>query len=281
MEGTAYREDAATAGLRWTDGLMGGEPPGFGDFFEHVPELFGITTYDGLILKANAAWQRILGYTAEELSLTSLSDHVHPEDQGACRNALRALHSAGAVSVTLRMSDKNGTACWIAWKVVTAVGRLFASGRDVTRWQQPVGTSTAARRQPRVASPPGVLLAEGNRSILHVLSLRLAAAGLAVIPALHGQAAIELALAAQDSGRPFNLILVDIQLPILDGFEVTRTLRDAGYSYPIVAISAHVTSEDRADCLRLGCDGHLVKPIEYPDVARLIAARTAHGLLAT
>ena len=75
----------------------------FDRFFAHAPELFGVGTLGGLILKVNAAWQRTLGYTAEELALTSLWDRVHPEAHGACRSAARALARAGAADVAVRM----------------------------------------------------------------------------------------------------------------------------------------------------------------------------------
>ena len=84
---------AAVGWLTGEDGLAKHEA--LDRYFARSPELFGIGTWDGLILKVNAAWQRTLGYTAEELALTSFWDRVHPEALSTCRGAVRALARAG------------------------------------------------------------------------------------------------------------------------------------------------------------------------------------------
>jgi signal transduction histidine kinase/AmiR/NasT family two-component response regulator len=134
----------------------------------------------------------------------------------------------------------------------------------------PVSASTAVVR---------VLLAEDNRDTQRVMSLRLAAAGFHVTPAANGQVAVDLALAAHAAGRPFDAILMDMQMPILDGYEATRTLRNAGYRHPIIAVTAHAMAEDRDECLRFGCDDYLAKPIDWPRLTDLISerARSSRG----
>ena len=125
-----------------------------------------------------------------------------------------------------------------------------------------------------------VLLAEDNRDTQRVMCLRLAAAGFEVTPASNGQAAVDLALAAQAAGRPFDAILMDMQMPVLDGYEATRTLRAAGYHHPIIAVTAHALCEDRDECLRFGCDDFLAKPIDWPRLTEMIASY-ARDVLAT
>ena len=180
-----------------------------------------------------------LGYTAEELALTSFWDRVHPEARGVCRGAVRALARTGTAGVALRMPHKDGSDRWISWSVVVAAGRLFAVGRDVTERRRLERALAEAQEAVDAKLSPRVLLAEDNRDTQRVMSLRLAAAGFEVTPAPNGQAAVDLALAAEAAGRPFDVILMDMQMPVLDGYEATRTLRGAGYRHPIIAVTAH------------------------------------------
>ena len=108
-----------------------------------------------------------------------------------------------------------------------------------------------------------VLLAEDNRDNQRVISLRLGMAGAEVSLAPNGQVAIDLALAARAAGQPFDAILMDMQMPVLDGYEATRLLRDEDIQAPIIALTAHAMPEDRLECLRFGCNDYISKPINW------------------
>jgi len=101
-----------------------------------------------------------------------------------------------------------------------------------------------------------VLLAEDN--IINRLIARelLAHAGLVVEEAENGAIALELA-----SSRRWDLILMDMQMPVMDGLDAARALRERGDAVPIIAMTANAFVEDRAACLAAGMNDHIAKPV--------------------
>ncbi|MEO0483322.1 MAG: ATP-binding protein [Planctomycetota bacterium] len=107
-----------------------------------------------------------------------------------------------------------------------------------------------------------ILLAEDSADNQLLLKHFLTRAGFRVTVAQDGAQALDLALAAMRDGTPFDLVLMDMQMPEMDGPEATRRLRKAGYTKPIVALTANAMATDRDRCLQAGCDDHLTKPID-------------------
>jgi signal transduction histidine kinase/ActR/RegA family two-component response regulator len=116
-----------------------------------------------------------------------------------------------------------------------------------------------------------ILVAEDGPDNQRLMNRILSGAGAKVEIVANGQLALDRALAARDQGRPYDVILMDMQMPVMDGYEATRRLRLAGYRGRIVALTAHAMRGDEEKCLRAGCDTYLSKPVAKRDLLRAIA----------
>ena len=114
-----------------------------------------------------------------------------------------------------------------------------------------------------------ILLVEDNEMNRDMLSRRLVRKGFEVVMAIDGEQAVALA----QSELP-DLILMDMSLPVIDGWEATRLVKaaDATSNIPIIALTAHAMSGDREKTLKAGCDDYDTKPIEMPRLLEKIDA---------
>ena len=123
-----------------------------------------------------------------------------------------------------------------------------------------------------------ILLVEDNEMNRDMLSRRLARKGYDVVLACDGQAGVDMA----ESKSP-DLVLMDMSLPVLDGWEATRRLKASARTrhLPVIALTAHAMSGDRDKALEAGCDDYDTKPIDLPrllgKIETLLAASAARG----
>ncbi|MBI5760390.1 MAG: response regulator [Planctomycetales bacterium] len=110
-----------------------------------------------------------------------------------------------------------------------------------------------------------VLVAEDGRDNRRLISAFLEKTGVTVQFASNGRIACDQALEAVANGQPFDLILMDMQMPEMDGYAATSHLRRLGYRGKIVAVTAHAMTGDRQKCLDAGCDEYLTKPFRRED----------------
>jgi signal transduction histidine kinase/CheY-like chemotaxis protein len=111
-----------------------------------------------------------------------------------------------------------------------------------------------------------VLLAEDGPDNQRLITLVLERAGARVTLAATGEDAARLAHYAWERDQPYDVILMDMQMPLLDGYGATRLLRSQGYPGPIIALTANAMCGDRETCLAAGCDDYATKPIDRPQL---------------
>jgi len=169
----------------------------------------------------------------------------------------------GAITVTSQPGKGSEFAFTIETGSLDGV-ELLRSGDElsvVTRAAGPAAQGHEHRLSGRI------LVAEDGPDNQRLIRFHLERAGAEVTIAENGRVAVEHALAAVAAGDPYRLILMDMQMPEMDGYAATRVLRHRRYALPIIALTAHAMAGDRERCIAAGCDDHLTKPI---DRARLL-----------
>jgi two-component system cell cycle response regulator DivK len=116
---------------------------------------------------------------------------------------------------------------------------------------------------------PRILLVEDNEMNRDMLSRRLVRNGYEVFLAMDGQQGAEMALSKQP-----DLILMDMSLPVIDGWEATRRIKanDATRRIPVIALTAHAMAGDREKAMEVGCEDYDTKPVEMSRLLGKIAA---------
>jgi signal transduction histidine kinase/DNA-binding NarL/FixJ family response regulator/GGDEF domain-containing protein len=124
----------------------------------------------------------------------------------------------------------------------------------------------SAATSARFSEGARVLVAEDGEDNQQLISILLRGAGIQAVLAPNGVEACRAAMSEE-----FDLVLMDMQMPELDGYGATRKLREAGYTKPIVALTANAMSDDRAKCIDAGCNDYLSKPISLDRLTAVLA----------
>jgi len=115
-----------------------------------------------------------------------------------------------------------------------------------------------------------VLVAEDNPSNQKLIAILLQRMGLDVTLAGDGVEALE-----RCGEQSFDIILMDMQMPNLNGYDATRQLRSQGAKTPIIAVTANAMAGDEQKCMDVGCDGYLSKPINRDKLDELVGQHLA------
>jgi CheY-like chemotaxis protein len=122
------------------------------------------------------------------------------------------------------------------------------------------------------------LVVDDRRDIRFLSQHFLEQAGARVKTAQNGLEAIEMIVEAQNDGEPFDVIVLDMQMPEMDGYEAAARLRSMGIQTPIIALTAGAMKGDREDCLKAGCDEYLSKPIDGRSLVEIVSRFAPHHL---
>ncbi|HEY2584977.1 MAG TPA: ATP-binding protein [Tepidisphaeraceae bacterium] len=135
---------------------------------------------------------------------------------------------------------------------------------NLTLEQLLVGAGEAKDEEIRLSGR--ILVAEDGEDNRDLVTAHLRRAGCEVVVAATGRLAVEAAKA-----QAFDLVLMDMQMPELDGYGATRALRAAGFKIPIIALTANAMAEDRLKCMEAGCTEYLAKPIARGVLLRMLS----------
>lgn len=155
------------------------------------------------------------------------------------------------------------------------VGHSLATPTPVSETDDADESATDTSRELRL-SGMRILLVEDGPDNQRLISFLLRKEGAEVDIADNGRIAVEMVAAA---AAPFDLILMDMQMPEMDGYAATRQLRAEQYEAPILALTANAMSDDRQKCLDAGCDEFLTKPVNREQLIDKCrhASRSASG----
>ncbi len=123
-----------------------------------------------------------------------------------------------------------------------------------------------------------VLIVDDQRDVRHLTNLFLQRAGVETEFAEDGIQAVELIEKQLTDGSPVDLILLDMQMPRLDGYQTAARLREIGFRQPIIALTADAMHGDMSRCLELGCDDYLSKPIDSSELLEKVACYTGQKI---
>jgi len=183
-------------------------------------------------------------------------------------------HLVAGLGGTILVSSRVGEGSVFSFHVDTGPLR----GPLIDASNMPELVRKARRVAPSNLGGMRVLLAEDGADNQRLLRHLLTSAGASVSLAVDGEEAVHLALAARTHGRMFDVVLMDMQMPKLDGYAATTRLRDVGYDGPIVALTANAMAPDRERCLAAGCDDYCAKPVQRALLMEKVGRWRPHGI---
>jgi signal transduction histidine kinase/DNA-binding response OmpR family regulator len=178
------------------------------------------------------------------------------------------LHVAMLTSMVLRVPENDPVNDLLKYKLTKPVRAEHLKSAIAEMLGESEVAKLTKASEPRTMNFSGrrVLLAEDNKVNQVVAKRMLEKVGAVVTVAENGKEAVELAI-----GGKFDLILMDCQMPVMDGYEAAKELRKLGNIIPVVAMTANALAGDRRRCLDAGMDDYLSKPVKQDKLGRVLA----------
>jgi two-component system, chemotaxis family, CheB/CheR fusion protein len=199
-----------------------------------------------------------------------------PFSQADAQTSRRFGGTGLGLNISKRLAE--GMGAWISVKSKKGVGSTFTLSLPVSDDQLASLVSpeknvhTKESPQPELPEIEAkVLLVDDRRDVWRIGKYFLEKCGASVTIAEDGRQAVDAAEYARDKGEPFDLILMDMQMPVMTGREAVKELRRREFSTPIVAITADAMDGERENCLKIGCNDYFPKPIDGPELTRRCA----------
>jgi len=210
------------------------------------------------------------------LSHEQITRLFRPFSQGDSSMSRRFGGTGLGLSISQKLASLMGGS--IAVKSELGKGSTFTLSVEIGDVQgpmvlRPVGPAVPAKLE---GIEPGelrarILLAEDGIDNQRLISHVLTRAGATVTVVEDGRRAVDAALEAARGGMPFDVIVMDMQMPVMDGYASAGELRSAGYTGPIIALTAHAMAHDREKCIRAGCSDYATKPLDRGAFVRMCA----------
>ncbi len=159
-----------------------------------------------------------------------------------------------------------------------AMSKALAADSQPTERPHLAGASGTVGAGVHVANQAGsngslrgcILVVDDRRDIRFLAQHFIQKAGGTVVTADDGQIALDM-LQQDAIARQIHLVLMDMQMPVMDGYEAVRHLRSCGFDRPIIALTANAMREDRDRCLAAGCNDYATKPLDGVKLVKLIS----------
>jgi len=148
-------------------------------------------------------------------------------------------------------------------------GSQLLSGLDIRIPKKKSEESPSGKSRP--LQNARILIVEDMVVNQAIISTLLRDAGAQVAIADNGAMGVQKVMQDMDNGLLFDVVLMDMQMPVMDGYEATAFLRKHGYQRPIVAVTAHALSGDREKTLGAGCDDYIAKPIDNKTLIEVVS----------